>query len=89
MAIHLKTERLRRGWSQAELARQAQMNANTISLIESDRFRPYDSQLRKLALSHCHLRATQARNPRTFASPVIQPHLKPQRGMNSGRSAQS
>ena len=49
MAIHLKTERLRRGWSQAELARQAQMNANTISLIESDRFRPYDSQLRKLA----------------------------------------
>ena len=44
----LTTERKRRGWSQAELARRARMNPNTISLIESGRFQPYDSQLRKI-----------------------------------------
>ena len=46
--IVLKAERQRRDWSQAELARRARMNSNTISQIESGRFRPYPSQLRKL-----------------------------------------
>ena len=45
----LTNERKRRGWSQAELARRARMNPNTISLIESGRFQPYDSQLRKIS----------------------------------------
>ena len=45
----LTTERKQRGWSQAELARRARMNPNTISLIESGRFQPYDSQLRKIS----------------------------------------
>jgi len=47
--ITLKTERLLRGWSQAELARRSHLNQNTICLIENRRFRPYPSQLRKLA----------------------------------------
>lgn len=46
--IALKLERLLRGWSQAELGRRAHLNSNTISLIESGRFQPYDSQLRKI-----------------------------------------
>ena len=45
----LSIERRRRGWSRAELARRAEMNAATVGLIESKRFRPYESQLRKLA----------------------------------------
>ena len=45
----LKTERQRRGWSQAELARRAQMNPTTVSLIESRRLEPYPKQLEKLA----------------------------------------
>ncbi len=44
----LTNERKRRGWSQAELALRARMNPNTISLIESGRFQPYESQLRKI-----------------------------------------
>ena len=47
--IRLKDERRRRGWSQAELARRADLNAGTISLIESRRFRPYPGQIAKLA----------------------------------------
>ena len=47
--IRLKIERRRRRWSQAELARRAWLNANTISLIESGRWIPYDVQLHKLA----------------------------------------
>jgi transcriptional regulator with XRE-family HTH domain len=47
--LQLTAERLRRGWSQAELARRSGMNATTISLIESGRFRPYRAQLVKLA----------------------------------------
>lgn len=38
-----------RGWSQAELARRARLNATTVSLIESNRLRPYATQLTKLA----------------------------------------
>ena len=47
--MRLTHERLRRGWSQAELARRSGMNATTISLIESGRFRPYPAQVGKLA----------------------------------------
>ena len=59
--ILLKTERLRRGWSQSELARRASLNANTVSQIESQRFRPYESQLAKIA--------------RAFGIPEQQAHL--------------
>ena len=47
--LNLKMQRLARGWSQAELARRSQVNSNTISQIESERFRPYPVQLAKLA----------------------------------------
>ena len=47
--LNLTMERLRRGWSQAELARRAWLNANTISSIETGRLNPYPSQLEKLA----------------------------------------
>lgn len=45
----LRRERQNRGWSQAELARQAQVHPTTVSLIESGRFAPGQSQLVKLA----------------------------------------
>ena len=45
----LKEHREARGWSRAELARRARLNATTISWIESGRFRPYRVQLQKLA----------------------------------------
>ena len=47
--MQLIRERLAHGWSQAELARRSGMNATTISLIESGRFRPYPAQVGKLA----------------------------------------
>ena len=37
------------GWSAAELARRACMNASTVSAIELGRARPYDGQVVKLA----------------------------------------
>jgi transcriptional regulator with XRE-family HTH domain len=46
--MNLYAERSRRGWSQAELARRAGMNASTVGLIESGRLLPYESQLLKL-----------------------------------------
>ena len=46
--MKMTAERERRGWSQAELARRAGLNATTVSLIESGRFIPYDKQLAKL-----------------------------------------
>ena len=45
----LRKHREARGWSRAELARRAQMNATTVGWIESGRFRPYPVQLEKLA----------------------------------------
>ena len=45
----LKEHREARGWSRAELARQARLNATTVSWIESGRFRPYRVQRQKLA----------------------------------------
>jgi transcriptional regulator with XRE-family HTH domain len=38
-----------RGWTKAELARRAGLNAATIGWIESGRFRPYAAQIDKLA----------------------------------------
>jgi transcriptional regulator with XRE-family HTH domain len=38
-----------RGWTKAELARRAGLNAATIGWIESGRFRPYTAQIAKLA----------------------------------------
>ena len=45
----VKEHREERGWSRAELARRAGLNASTVGWIESGRFRPYDGQLLKLA----------------------------------------
>ena len=47
--MRLTDERTRRRWSLAELARRAGMNPATVGLIESGRFQPYESQLRKIA----------------------------------------
>ena len=47
--MRLSEERVIRGWSRAELARRAGVNASTVGLIESRRLRPYVSQLMKLA----------------------------------------
>ena len=47
--MRLRNERESRCWSKSELARRAGLNGTTIGLIESRRFRPYSSQLRKLA----------------------------------------
>jgi transcriptional regulator with XRE-family HTH domain len=47
--MRLTNERKRRGWTRAELARRANMNATTVSLIETGRLRPYPGQLAKLA----------------------------------------
>jgi transcriptional regulator with XRE-family HTH domain len=49
--LRLTEERERRGWSKAELARRAGINATTVSLIENGRFHPYPEQLSKLALA--------------------------------------
>jgi transcriptional regulator with XRE-family HTH domain len=47
LMIQLKREE--RGWSRAELARQAGLNQATVGAIENGRLQPYDSQLLKLA----------------------------------------
>ena len=49
--MRLSEERVLRGWSRAELARRAGINASTVGLIESGRLRPYPSQLVKLAIA--------------------------------------
>ena len=43
------TLRLRKGWSKAELARRAGLNASTVGVIESGRLIPYAGQVAKLA----------------------------------------
>ncbi len=45
----IKRVREARGWSRAELARRANLNATTVSLIENGRLLPYPLQLEKLA----------------------------------------
>ncbi len=45
----LQKHREARGWSKAETARRAELNAATVGWIESGRFQAYRSQLMKLA----------------------------------------
>ena len=45
----LQDRRQLKGWTRAELARRARMNASTVGLIETGRLSPYPAQLRKLA----------------------------------------
>ena len=47
--MKLTLERTLRGWTQAELARRAGLHPSTVCQIEKGRFRPYPSQLTKLA----------------------------------------
>ena len=47
--LTLQVKREERGWSRAELARRAGLNAATVGAIESGRLSPYESQLVKLA----------------------------------------
>lgn len=44
----LTREREKKGWSKNELARQAQLNPSTVSLIEAGRLWPYPVQIVKL-----------------------------------------
>ncbi|MEG2369336.1 MAG: helix-turn-helix transcriptional regulator [Raoultibacter sp.] len=45
----LEKKRREHAWTKAELARRAKMQGSTIGWIEEGRFKPYDSQLKKLA----------------------------------------
>jgi ribosome-binding protein aMBF1 (putative translation factor) len=38
-----------KGWSMSKLAREAELNTSTVSMTESGRFKPYPSQLEKMA----------------------------------------
>jgi len=52
--MRLTEVRLSRGWSQAELARRARINAGTVSLVESGRLQPYPAQIAKIARALGH-----------------------------------
>jgi transcriptional regulator with XRE-family HTH domain len=45
----LRAAREKRGWSQAELARRAKMNQQTVSQIENGRLIPFPGQVKKLS----------------------------------------
>jgi transcriptional regulator with XRE-family HTH domain len=47
--LNLKAGRLRRGWTQTDLAYFARMTAAEISRIETGRLRPYPRQAERLA----------------------------------------
>jgi transcriptional regulator with XRE-family HTH domain len=47
--LRITWERRRRGWSQAKLARRADVDQSLLSKFESERQRPYPRQLRRLA----------------------------------------
>ena len=47
--LRIKAERLRRGWSQQDLAHRARMAASDISRIENGRLSPYPGQVKRLA----------------------------------------
>jgi transcriptional regulator with XRE-family HTH domain len=47
--LALKAQRIARKWSQAKLAREADLNANTVCMVENGRLLPYRSQLVKIA----------------------------------------
>ena len=47
--LKLTGERIRRGWTKAEVARRAGLHPSTVGAIEGERIRPYACQLAKLA----------------------------------------
>ncbi len=47
--LRLTTERYRRGWSMAALARRARLDQASLSKIEDGRLRPYPRELARLA----------------------------------------
>lgn len=47
--IRLRYERLRRGWSQTQLAAAARMHTQQVSAIENSMLKPYPTQLARLA----------------------------------------
>ena len=47
--LKLSEERIRRGWSKAELARRAKLDQGLMSKIELGRVIPYPGQLARLA----------------------------------------
>ena len=47
--VKLEVERTVQGLSKAELARRARVQPNVITWAEAGRYKPYPSQLRKLA----------------------------------------
>jgi transcriptional regulator with XRE-family HTH domain len=49
MELLLTRLREARGWSKAELARRAKLNASTVGAIENGRVVAYEAQLKKLA----------------------------------------
>lgn len=49
--LTLTRERLRLGWSKAELARRARVDQGTMSKIEHRRVVPYPPQLARLAIA--------------------------------------
>ena len=49
MVKRVRQIRMSRGWSQAALARKAELNQTTVCNIETGRMVPYPSQLAKVA----------------------------------------
>ncbi len=49
MSTILKSERVKRGWSQQQLGVLAGVEASDVSRIETGRMRPYPSQAERLA----------------------------------------
>jgi ribosome-binding protein aMBF1 (putative translation factor) len=47
--IIIEAQRKEKGWKRSQLARAAEMQAGVIGWIEEGRYKPYDSQLRKIA----------------------------------------
>ena len=79
--LNLKFERMRRGWSQAELARRAKLNPATVGQIEAARWRPYPAQLAKLTRA---LGISEAEAP-TLLNDA--PSAGPHPGRPAGRTA--
>jgi len=46
--LQAKKERIDREWSQAKLARVAEMHPSSVSLIENGKMTPYPAQIKKL-----------------------------------------
>jgi transcriptional regulator with XRE-family HTH domain len=49
--IRLTVERKYKGWTQADLGRRSGVHPNTISLVESGRFKPGAGQLERLGVA--------------------------------------